>query len=120
MHNGYFLTLFAPDSGQGPGGFLLYDVSNPRAMQLVKRIYEPEGRTAEFREAHAIGTSTIGGCTAVGRNSAAGGGAGHRLTASYRGGGTAAVTPPILITVTAARATAASPSGESAVQPGGM
>ena len=61
MHNGYFLTLFAPDSGLGPGGFLVYDVSNPRSIQLVKRIYEPEGRTAEFREAHSIGTSTING-----------------------------------------------------------
>jgi cytochrome c peroxidase len=61
MHKGYFLTLFAPDSGLGPGGFLLYDVSNPRAIQLVKRVYEPEGRTAEFREAHSIGVSTIGG-----------------------------------------------------------
>jgi PKD repeat protein len=61
MHNGYFLTLFAPDSGLGPGGFLVYDVSNPRAIQLVRRIYEPEGRTAEFREAHAIGASTISG-----------------------------------------------------------
>lgn len=61
MHKGYFLTVFAPDSGLGPGGFLLYDVSNPRAIQLVKRIYEPEGRTAEFREAHAIGSATFGG-----------------------------------------------------------
>lgn len=61
MHNGYFLTLFAPDSGLGPGGFLVYDVSNPRSMQLVKRIYEPEGRTSEFREAHSFGVSTIGG-----------------------------------------------------------
>ncbi len=61
MHNGYFLTLFAPDSGLGPGGFLVYDVSNPRAIQLVRRIYEPEGRTADFREAHAFGASTIGG-----------------------------------------------------------
>ncbi|MGR4868782.1 LamG-like jellyroll fold domain-containing protein [Variovorax sp. LARHSF232] len=61
MHKGYFLTTFAPDSGLGPGGFLLYDVSDPRAISLVKRIYEPEGRTAEFREAHAIGTATIGG-----------------------------------------------------------
>lgn len=59
MHNGYFVTLFAPDSGDGPGGFLVYDVSNPRAIQLVQRIYEPEGRTAEFREAHAFGVSTI-------------------------------------------------------------
>jgi mono/diheme cytochrome c family protein len=63
MHNGYFLTLFAPDSGDGPGGFLLYDVSNPRAIKLVKRIYEPDpgGRTSEFREAHSFGTATIGG-----------------------------------------------------------
>lgn len=61
MLNGYFLTLFAPDSGLGPGGFLIYDVSNPRAIRLVKRIYEPEGRTAEFREAHSFGTSRIGG-----------------------------------------------------------
>ena len=61
MINGYFLTLFAPDSGAGPGGFLLYDVSNPRAIQLIKRIYEPEGRTAEFREAHSFGTSKING-----------------------------------------------------------
>lgn len=61
MHKGYFLTVFAPDSGAGPGGFLLYDVSNPRAIQLVKRLYEPEGRTTEFREAHALGSSTIAG-----------------------------------------------------------
>ncbi|UXH80017.1 Ig-like domain-containing protein [Roseateles amylovorans] len=61
MHKGYFLTVFAPDSGAGPGGFLLYDVSNPRAIQLVKRIYEPEGRTSEFREAHALGSTTLGG-----------------------------------------------------------
>ena len=65
MHNGYFVTMFAPDSGAGPGGFLLYDVSNPRAIRLVKRIYEPEGRTAEFREAHSFGTATIGGKTYI-------------------------------------------------------
>lgn len=61
MLNGYFLTSFAPDSGLGPGGFLLYDVSNPRSIQLVKKIYEPEGRTKEFREAHAFGVTKIGG-----------------------------------------------------------
>lgn len=61
MHNGYFLVLFAPDSGWGPGGFLLFDVSNPRNIQLVKKIYEPEGRTADFREAHAIGASNFNG-----------------------------------------------------------
>lgn len=61
MVNGYFVVMFAPDSGLGPGGFLVYDVSNPRSPRLVKRIYEPEGRTAEFREPHAIGHATIGG-----------------------------------------------------------
>lgn len=61
MINGYFLTLFAPDSGAGPGGFLIYNISNPRAIQLVSRIYEPEGRTAEFREAHSFGVSKIAG-----------------------------------------------------------
>ncbi len=61
MVNGYFLVMFAPDSGQSTGGFLLYDVSNPRSLKLVKKIYEPTGRTAEFREPHAIGTAVIGG-----------------------------------------------------------
>ncbi|MDH6592396.1 PKD repeat protein [Variovorax sp. TBS-050B] len=65
MVNGYFLTSFAPDSGLGPGGFLLYDVSNPRQIQLVKKIYEPEGRTKEFRETHSFGTAKIGGKTYV-------------------------------------------------------
>ncbi|MCR6480225.1 RICIN domain-containing protein [Variovorax sp. ZS18.2.2] len=69
MVNGYFLTSFAPDSGLGPGGFLLYDVSNPRQIQLVKKIYEPDdatgGRTKEFRETHSFGTAKIGGKTYV-------------------------------------------------------
>lgn len=59
MHNGYLAILFAPDSGGGPGGLLFYDISNPRAPRLVKRVYEPNagGRTSEFRESHAIGAS---------------------------------------------------------------
>ena len=57
MHNGYFATLFAPDSGDGPGGLLFYDISDPRRLRLVNRVYEPEGRTGELREAHAIGAS---------------------------------------------------------------
>ncbi|RIX82306.1 Ig-like domain-containing protein [Acidovorax cavernicola] len=65
MVNGYFLTSFAPDSGLGPGGFLLYDVSNPRQIKLVKKIYEPEARTKEFRETHSFGTATIAGKTYV-------------------------------------------------------
>lgn len=61
MLNGYFVVMFAPDSGQSTGGFLVYDVSNPRKPRLVKKIYEPTGRTAEFREPHAIGQATIAG-----------------------------------------------------------
>jgi DNA-binding beta-propeller fold protein YncE len=61
MHNGYLLTLFAPDSGSGPGGLLFYDVSDPRAPLLVNRVYDPHGTTAEFREAHSIGFGEIDG-----------------------------------------------------------
>lgn len=65
MVNGWFVVMFAPDSGHPPGGFLVYDVSNPRSPRLVKRIYEPTGRTAEFREPHAIGQATIDGRTLI-------------------------------------------------------
>lgn len=61
MVNGYFVVMFAPDSGLGPGGFLVYDVSDPRRPRLVRKIYEPAGRTAEFREPHAIGHANIDG-----------------------------------------------------------
>lgn len=59
MIDGYFLAPFAPDSGLGPGGFLLFDVSDPRNIKNVKRIYEPDGRTSEFREVHAIGMAKM-------------------------------------------------------------
>ncbi|MDH4450048.1 MAG: Ig-like domain-containing protein [Rhodoferax sp.] len=74
MVNGYFLTMFAPDSGQPSGGFLLYDVSNPRDIRLVKRIYDVHlgtnntitgGTTSEFREPHAIGSAVVNGRTYV-------------------------------------------------------
>ncbi|MDR7299283.1 DNA-binding beta-propeller fold protein YncE [Pelomonas aquatica] len=61
MLNGYLVVMFAPDSGQSSGGFLVYDVSNPRSPRRVKKIYEPEGRTAQFREPHAIGQANIDG-----------------------------------------------------------
>jgi len=61
MLNGYLVVMFAPDSGQSTGGFLVYDVSDPRKPRLVKKIFEPTGRTAEFREPHAIGHATIAG-----------------------------------------------------------
>jgi hypothetical protein len=61
MHNGYMVTAFAPDSGEATGGFLVYDVSNPRDIRLIKTIFEPRGITSQFREPHAFGVSTIGG-----------------------------------------------------------
>lgn len=61
MLNGYFVTMFAPDSGFPTGGFLLYDVSNPRDIKLVKTVYDPEGSTRNVREPHAFGVSTING-----------------------------------------------------------
>ncbi|MBK7974865.1 MAG: hypothetical protein IPK07_16815 [Deltaproteobacteria bacterium] len=42
MVDGWFFTLFAPDSGFGPGGLLFYDVSDPR---------HPEARQAPVRAA---------------------------------------------------------------------
>ncbi|EDL54468.1 hypothetical protein VSAK1_16042 [Vibrio mediterranei AK1] len=65
MLNGYMVGVFAPDSGGGPGGWIALDVSNPKTMQLVKTVYEPDLanlnrtgdglRTAEFREPHSFG-----------------------------------------------------------------
>jgi len=59
MIDGYFFTLFAPDSGLGPGGFLFYDVSDPYKPKLVKRVFEADTRTASFREPHAFGIARI-------------------------------------------------------------
>ena len=61
MLDGYFFTLFAPDSGKGPGGFLFLDVSNPKDPKLIRRIYEPETRTKHFREPHSYGLARING-----------------------------------------------------------
>ncbi len=61
MIDGYFFTLFAPDSGKGPGGFLFLDVSNPTRPKLIRRIYEPDGRTAKLREPHSFGLARIHG-----------------------------------------------------------
>ncbi|CCN73079.1 NPCBM/NEW2 domain-containing protein [Vibrio nigripulchritudo] len=67
MLNGYMVGIFAPDSGQAPGGWIALDVSNPRSISLVKQIYEPDTsnanrtgdglRTRDFREPHSFGLS---------------------------------------------------------------
>lgn len=61
MHNGYLLTMFAPDSGFSPGGLLWFDVSNPRDIELVHRHYDRDGTTEEFREPHSMGFSDFDG-----------------------------------------------------------
>ena len=65
MVNGYFVTLFAPDSGRASGGFLVYDVSNPRQLRRVARVFDPRGTTAAFREAHSLGVARIDGGTYI-------------------------------------------------------
>ena len=52
MQNGYLLTTFIPVSGKPPGGILVWDVSNPRNLVLITRIYD--SFTSTFREQHAL------------------------------------------------------------------
>ena len=58
--NGYFVAVFGRDSGLSPGGFVVYDVSDPRNIRLVRRIDDPDGSTGEFREAHSLPAARIG------------------------------------------------------------
>lgn len=59
MIRGYFMTIFAPDSGFPPGEIALYDLSDPKNPQEVDHI---EGGDAnEFREAHSLPVALIGG-----------------------------------------------------------
>lgn len=78
MHNGWFFTQFASDSGWPGGGLLFYDVSDPREPVLLNRVYELfadgredtpndrpdmdryDGRTGDFREQHSIAFTTVG------------------------------------------------------------
>ena len=63
MHNGYFLTLFAPDSGSGvPADSCYTTFQIPVNIKLVKRIYEPQRDVpVNSREAHAIGATNLNG-----------------------------------------------------------
>ncbi|HEY6722393.1 MAG TPA: Ig-like domain-containing protein [Polyangiaceae bacterium] len=54
---GYFMTLFAPDSGHPPGELGIYDVSNPKAPMEVRH-YE-NADTDVFREAHSLPVALI-------------------------------------------------------------
>lgn len=58
MIRGYFVTIFAPDSGRPPGEIGIYDVSNPKSPVEVRHI--ENGDTNLFREAHSLPVALIG------------------------------------------------------------
>lgn len=59
MVRGYFMTVFAPDSGKPPGEIGIYDVSNPKQPREVKHI--EGGDLNAFREAHSLPIAIIDG-----------------------------------------------------------
>ncbi len=59
MIRGYFMTIFAPDSGLPPGEIGLYDVSDPRQPREVRHF--EGGDTDAFREAHSLPVAWIDG-----------------------------------------------------------
>lgn len=59
MIRGYFMTIYAPDSGLPPGEMAIYDLSDPRNPKEVDHI---EGGDADaFREAHSLPIGIIKG-----------------------------------------------------------
>jgi len=59
MIRGYFLTVYAPDSGLPPGRIGVYDVSDPRNPTLAK--YYSGADTNNFREQHSLPIGLIDG-----------------------------------------------------------
>lgn len=59
MIRGYFMTIFAPDSGHPPGEMSIYNLSNPKAPQRVHHIENDD--TDVFREAHSLPVALIDG-----------------------------------------------------------
>jgi hypothetical protein len=59
MIRGYFLTVYAPDSGLPPGRIGVYDVSDPHTPVLAK--YYAGGDTNNFREQHSLPVGLIDG-----------------------------------------------------------
>ena len=53
FHRGYLTVVFSRDSGEGDGGFAFYDVSDPKAPQLV--FAKDDAETEDIREAHGFG-----------------------------------------------------------------
>jgi hypothetical protein len=59
MIRGYFMTIFAPDSGNPPGEIGIYDVSDPKNPVETRHI--ENGDTQVFREAHSLPVGLING-----------------------------------------------------------
>lgn len=57
MIRGYFMTVFAPDSGHPPGEIALYDLSDPKSPVEVDHIENAD--TDQFREAHSLPVALI-------------------------------------------------------------
>lgn len=59
MIRGYFMTIFAPDSGNPPGEIAIYDLSDPKSPVEVDHISNSD--TNVFREAHSLPIALIDG-----------------------------------------------------------
>jgi hypothetical protein len=59
MIRGYFMTVYAPDSGLPPGRIGIYDVSDPR--NPIERRYYSGADTNDFREQHSLPIGIIDG-----------------------------------------------------------
>jgi hypothetical protein len=57
--NGYLMLHFAPDSGNPGNGIAIYDISDPKAPQLVKSVKDEH--TATLRETHALPIARVAG-----------------------------------------------------------
>lgn len=68
--DGYLVFTFAPDSGLPTGGWLTYDVSNPRQPKLMKAHRGQD--TDQLREPHSLPLALIGDKTYVGVQSSVG------------------------------------------------
>ncbi len=59
MIRGYFMTVYAPDSGLPPGRIGIYDVSDPH--NPAEKKYYSGGDTNDFREQHSLPTAIVDG-----------------------------------------------------------
>ncbi len=56
MNNGYLMAIFGPDAPGMDGGLTFWDITNPRAIKVVKT--KDDADTRIIREAHGMGFSS--------------------------------------------------------------